>query len=127
MSLSIRMAGPSLRTEDLLDLYHFNRLHLRVVKRMRLELHAVEIDLHQIYAADCAVPCCPVVESYCILICDSSELSGTWKILRNILCSILNSYWKVEIVEKVESLHNCVESCRLDRGCCLEECRTHEP
>ena len=126
MSLSIRMAGPSLRTEDLFNLDHLYRLYLCIIQRMRLELHAMEIDLHKVNATDCAVPCCSVIKSHGILVSHGSELRCAWEILWNVLCSILDSDRKIEIIEKVESLHHCVEAGRLCRDCSLEERSTYK-
>ena len=126
MSLSIRMAGPSLRTEDLFNLDHLHRLYLCIIQRMRLELHAMEIDLHKVNATDCAVPRRSVIKSHGILVCHSCELCCAWKTLWNILCSVLDSDRKIEIIEKVESLHHCVEAGRLSWRCSLEERGTYK-
>jgi hypothetical protein len=64
---------------NLMHLHHLNRLDLSVIKRMRLEFDAVEVDIHQVDASDVVVPCSALVELHCSLISDSSKLRCTWK------------------------------------------------
>ena len=59
--LTVWSAVPLMRTEKLLHPDHGHRLLLDVVEWVGLELDSLEVDVHEIDAADVAVPGCPVV------------------------------------------------------------------
>ena len=110
----------------LLHMNHLHRLHLLRVERMRLVLHFREIDIHKIYAAYVAVPCCPVVELHGREICGSSELGRTREILRNLIHRVLAADRDIEIVQDMEGLDYSLEACGPHWGCGLEEGRADE-
>ena len=59
----LQMAGLAIAEDEVLfDLDDLYRLHLGLVKRMRLILYLMEIYIHKIYASDIAVPRSPVVQ-----------------------------------------------------------------
>ena len=113
-------------TEMLLDLYYFNRLFLNIIQRMGLVLYLMEIDIHQVDAADIAVPCCPVVEFHRLQVCRSGELCSTWHSCRNLRSYMLASDRNVEVVQDMEGLDYCVKSVIPYRSCSLEECSSYE-
>ena len=93
---------------------------------MRLELHLMEIYVHQVDTADIAVPCGPVVELHRLQVGSSSELCCARKTFRNVCLNVLLSDRNVEVVQDMECLHYCVESGCPYRSRSLEECRTYE-
>ena len=93
-----------------MNLYDFDRLHLGLVEWVRLELHFVEVDGHEVNASDIAVPCCTIVEFKCILICRRCELCGTRQTLWNISHCVLASDRNVKVVQDVECLSDGLES-----------------
>ena len=109
-----------------MNFHHLYRLHLVLVKRMRLILYSVEVNAHQVDASDVAVPCCAVVELHGSLVGSSSELCRAWEILWNFSHRMLASDRNVKVVQYVECLHNCLEACAPGWRGCLEECCTHK-
>lgn len=112
VSLGLWPAMPFLRTEALLQLHHLYRLLLNLIKRMRLIFDLMEINAHQVYASDVAVPRSPVIELHCSLVCDSRKLGGTRKILRNIRLQMLAAYRNIEVVQDMECLYYSLETGR---------------
>ena len=73
----------------LLHSYHRYRLLLNVVERVALELDLLEVDVHEVNAADVAVPCCSVIELHSLEVGCSSELCRAWETLRDVLLQVL--------------------------------------
>ena len=105
-------------------LHILDRLLLNCIKRMRLVLDIMEIDVQEIYTAYIAVPGSPVIKFHRGLVGHCSELSRARKPFRNILACMLCSDRNIEIVENMECLNHGVKACIKNRSGCLIESGT---
>ena len=87
-------------------LYHLHWLHLVLVQRMRLIPDLMEVDRHEVDAADVAVPCCPVIKLHVLQVGSCSKLSCTRQSLRNIVNCMLTADRNIEVIQNVKCLHN---------------------
>ena len=103
---------------------HFHWLFFRLIQRIRLVFHLIEMDRLQVDASDCTVVHRPVINHPVACICCHSKLSGTGQIDGCLSHRQFRTSRYIEVIQQMECLKNTAFRIGLLGRCQLEESST---